>query len=68
MRARIYAMLGEIGSAELHLKTATEFADELTCEIPMLLAEEFAEAEMKIFQKRLCFEKKCDMIDVTNHR
>ncbi len=51
MRARIYAMLGEIENAELHLKTAKEFADELTCEIPMLLAEEFAEAEMKIFQK-----------------
>ncbi len=49
--ARLFALMGDVEKAEQYLKDATKTAENLTCEIPRLLAEEFAETEMKIFSK-----------------
>ncbi|MBE6862104.1 MAG: tetratricopeptide repeat protein [Ruminococcus sp.] len=49
--ARLFALMGDYEKAEQYLKDATETAENLTCEIPRLLAEEFAKTEMEIFRK-----------------
>ncbi len=50
--ARVYAFMGDIENAQKQLKAAKKTADNLTCEIPMLLAEEFAKAETEISLKK----------------